>query len=270
MTPESAAEFALTLVSANPLNVPILVRFGQEMNGSWYAWGQDPDGYIRAFRLLADAVHNRVPGAEMVWAPNYGGGYPFSGGAHEATPDQPGFALLDTNGDGVLSMADDPYLPYYPGDDVVDWVGMTLYHWGSVYPWGENEIPEPGKFIAQLTGTYSGLGGDDAAIPDFYQVFSVQHGKPVAITETAALYNTEAGGDDELSIKQAWWRQVFNRDTLIAFPGIKLINWFEHIKPEAEIGNAVVDWRVLGSDSIANPFKADLPVDLLTFADDQT
>ncbi|MEO7387009.1 MAG: hypothetical protein ABIX37_08755, partial [Gammaproteobacteria bacterium] len=96
------------------------------------------------------------------------------------------------------------------------------------------------------------------------QVFSVQHGKPVAITETAALYNTEAGGDDELSIKQAWWRQVFDRDTLVAYPGIRLINWFEWRKPEAEVGNAVVDWRVLSGAAIAAPFIADLPVDLLT------
>ena len=194
--------------------------------------------YVSAFRLLADAVHSspRVP--RWSGLPIMGAVTRFPGAPTRPRPDEPGFALLDTSGDGVLSMADDPYLPYYPGDDAVDWVGMSLYHWGSAWPWGENEIPEPGKFIAQLTGTYSGLGGDDSAIPDFYQVYSVQHGKPVAITETAALYNTGASGDDELSIKQAWWRQVFDRDTLIAYPGIQMINWFERIKPESEVGNA--------------------------------
>ena len=42
---------------------------------------------------------------------------------------------------------------------------------------------------------------------------------------------------------------------------------FEHIKPESEIGNDIVDWRVLGVDDVAAQFKADLPVDVLTFGD---
>jgi soluble lytic murein transglycosylase-like protein len=67
----------------------------------------------------------------MLWAPNYGGGYPFASGQYNALPGTSDFALLDTNHDGVLNMSDDPYLPYYPGDDAVDWVGMSLYHWGS-------------------------------------------------------------------------------------------------------------------------------------------
>ena len=98
--------------------------------------------------------------------------------------------MLDTNQDGRLDMADDPYGPYYPGDDAVDWVGMTIYHWGSEYPWGENEIPEADKFIQQLTGNFKGQNGDDTALPDFYEVFHTTHRKPVAIPETAALYNT--------------------------------------------------------------------------------
>ena len=65
-------------------------------------------------------------------------------------------------------MADDSYAPYYPGDDAVDWVGMSLYHWGATYPWGENELPEANKFTDQLTGTYVGANGDDSLLPDFY------------------------------------------------------------------------------------------------------
>lgn len=30
----------------------------------------------------------------------------------------PDFKALDTNNDGVIDFSDDPYLPYYPGDDV--------------------------------------------------------------------------------------------------------------------------------------------------------
>lgn len=29
-------------------------------------------------------------------------------------------------------MSDDPYTPFYPGDQWVDWVGMNQYHMGQV------------------------------------------------------------------------------------------------------------------------------------------
>lgn len=115
----------------NDQGTPVVLRFAHEMNGSWYPWGQRPTQYIEVFRRVAAAVHQQAPGTAMLWAPNYGGGYPFASGQYNALPGTSDFALLDTNHDGVLNMSDDPYLPHYPGDDAVDWVGMSLYHWGS-------------------------------------------------------------------------------------------------------------------------------------------
>ncbi len=40
--------------------------------------------------------------------------------------------MLDTNGDGKLDMSDDMYTPYYPGDEWVDWVGMSIFHFSQV------------------------------------------------------------------------------------------------------------------------------------------
>jgi hypothetical protein len=194
----------------------------------------------------------------MLWAPNYGGGYPFSGGQYGAVPGSKDFALLDTNADGVLTMADDPYLPYYPGDDAVDWVGMSLYHWGNHYPRGTNDIPEAGKLSAMLTGSYSGSVGDERAVPDFYQTLGTQHHRPVAIAETGALRATGSVGSDDLSVKQAWWRQVFSMEAHEQFPMLKMINWFEWNKDETEVGG-LVDWRALGSTTTRSAFVADLP-----------
>jgi hypothetical protein len=39
---------------------------------------------------------------------------------------------LDTNGDGLLDMKDDMYSPYWPGDEWVDWVGMSVFHISQV------------------------------------------------------------------------------------------------------------------------------------------
>jgi hypothetical protein len=176
-----------------------------------------------------------------------------------------GHDLLDTNHDGVLDGRDDPYAPYYPGDDAVDWVGMTLYHWGDQWPWGKNVIPEDGKFAAQLTGTYSGSGGDQRSVPNFYHVYAEGHGKPLAIPETAAFYNTSVVGDSELEIKQAWWRQVFSPDLEQRFPHLKMINWFEWRKPEAEAQGAIVDWSATLEPVLRALFLADLPQDQFLF-----
>ncbi|OOB90919.1 hypothetical protein B0T42_09035 [Rathayibacter sp. VKM Ac-2630] len=265
VTDDVAADIADLAASVNERGVPVIVRFAHEMNGSWYAWGQQPAAYIETFRRVAAAVHADAPGTAMMWAPNSAEGYPFTGGASAAQPGTPDFALLDTTGDGVLTLDDDPYAPYYPGDDAVDWVGMSLYHWGSAHPWGENELPEPGKFAAQLTGTYSGAAGDETAAPDFYQTYGVEHGKPVAIPETAALVVPRGDPAGELAIKQAWWRQVLSEDVATRFPNIRMINWFEWDKFEPEVQDEV-HWSVLDDDETRRAFRADLP-DGLVYSD---
>ncbi len=258
VTPEVAEGLATFLAEINGEGVPVIVRFAHEMNGSWYEWGQQPTAYIEAFRIVADALHAGAPGSATMWAPNNAGGYPFTGGKASAEPGSADFALLDTDGDGTLTIADDAYAPYYPGDDVVDWVGMSLYHWGSTYPWGENELPEEGKFAAQLTGTYNGLAGDETAAPDFYQTYAVDHEKPLAIPETAALVVPGGDTEQELAIKRAWWQQVLSEDNATRFPQLKMVNWFEWDKDEPEVGGDV-RWSIANDDGIRSAFVADLP-----------
>lgn len=137
---------------------------------------------------------------------------------------------------------------------------MSLYRWGAAYPWGENELPEHGKLAAQLTGDYHGVGGDDTVVPDFYTRYGVEHGKPVAIVETGALYNTsaEAGGAAEFALKQAWWQQVFDPTLPQRFPQLKMINWFEWDKYESEV-DARVDWTVTDDPELRTAFTAALP-----------
>ncbi len=258
VTEDTAVELAERLDGYNARGVPVIVRFAHEMNGSWYPWGQQPAAYVSAFRLLASAIHTRAPGSATMWAPNYGGGHPFAGGDHQAAAGSPDAAALDSDGDGTVTAADDPYAPYWPGADAVDWVGMSLYHWGDSYPWGENEVPEPGKFVAQLTGEYNGLGGDDRGLPDFYGRYAAEQGKPLAIPETAALYAPGAGGADELTIKRAWWRQIHDPGLSRRLPRLAMINWFEWRKNESEIGGSV-DWTAATNSSVARAYRSELP-----------
>jgi hypothetical protein len=264
VTAAVARDLAARVARYERSGVPVMVRFAHEMNGSWYPWSQQPGAYVAAFRRVATALHRRTRAA-MLWAPNYGGGYPFTGGPHQAPAGSADARALDTDGDGTVTEADDPYGPYYPGDRHVDWVGMTLYHFGNVHPWGENETPEPGKFQALLTGTYSGLNGDETAVPDFYATWAAGHRKPLAIPETAALYAPGRGGESELAVKGAWWSQALAPELRRRFPLLRMINWFEWDKHEAEIAGRV-DWTATTSPSIRGAFRRALP-SWLRFAD---
>ena len=247
--------------------VATFVRFAHEMNGSWYPWAQQPAAYLDAFRRVAAAVHGRTPASAMIWAPNQGSGYPFSGGRYEAAPGSADARALDTSGDGRLDAADDPYAPYYPGDEAVDWIGVSLYHWGLAYPWGENEMPRPGTFAALLHGrdTRAQQGG---AVPDLYADYADARDKPLAIIETAILYDPSgpASGPSERDLKSAWFSQVFSASTPKDFPRIAMINWFEWRKPEPEVGR-VIDWRLASDPTLARSLLAGVPGGWLRFAD---
>lgn len=258
VTEDSIAELIDLLVEVNDAEVPVMLRFAHEMNGSWYPWGMQPEAYIEAFREVAAAVREQTTGTEMIWAPNYGGGYPFVGGQYAPDPGTTDFELLDTDGDGELTQLDDPYDPFYPGDDVVDWVGMSLYHWGDSHPWGSNDLPEPEKFSDQLRGTYSGLAGDESMLPDFYELYSANRDKPLAIPETAAFVTADADPDLALEIKRQWWQQIFAEDLRSEFPQLRLINWFNWDKHEPEV-DGLVRWSVSTDQDIADAFREDLP-----------
>jgi hypothetical protein len=109
-----------------------------------------------------------------------------------------------------LNRQSDPYTVYYPGDDYVDWVGLSIYHYGSYWPWRQNTVPLDVEFSAIIRGNtqppepYAGWG---ASWPyyDFYGIFSLdgkgsmglikptnqvtKGGKPFFLAETAATYH---------------------------------------------------------------------------------
>jgi hypothetical protein len=239
----------------------IVVRFAHEMNGNWNPWGQQPILFRDKFRRLAMHVHSNTTRTAMLWAPSYGGGYPF--GTNRVVAGSPDFVALDTDTDGILSQNDDMYEPYYPGDDAVDWVGLTLYHWGVQWPWLENELPEPNSFADLLTGNYNGGNGNQTAVPDFYARYCANgtRTKPLAIPETAAFFNPHRAGASELAIKRAWLRQLFNIngdsseavDIALHFPKLKCVCWFDHYKLEPE-QQQWIDWRISAYAPVRSAF----------------
>jgi hypothetical protein len=254
VTDAVAEELAIRLDGYNRRGVPVVVRFGPEMNGHWYRWGQQPTAFVAAFRRVAAALHREAPGTATMWAPAYGGGYPFVADLEDPRDR----AVLDVDGDGTVTRADDPYSPYWPGAEAVDWVGLSLFHWGSTWPWGENAVPEAGKLLEQVTGTYAGLGGDDRGLPDFYATYADGQDKPFALPETGALWAPGTAGSSERAIKRTWWRQVFDASLTKRLPRLAMVAWVEReLPPDRDL--PAVDWRALRTPALAEAYRADLP-----------
>ncbi|WP_322751312.1 MULTISPECIES: glycoside hydrolase family 26 protein [unclassified Frankia] len=85
------------------LNLPIMMSFGHEMNGSWFPWGAQANSaasFVRAWRRIHDTFH-QVGATNVIWtwSPNI------------VNP--------------VLQIT---LAPLFPGDDYVDLVGLVGYY----------------------------------------------------------------------------------------------------------------------------------------------
>ncbi|KAJ3372565.1 hypothetical protein HDU91_003263 [Kappamyces sp. JEL0680] len=229
----------------------VMIRYASEMNGSWFAYGQQPTLFKNGWNKMVWAVRNATlehPGAvSFLWSPNLGSGYPFTG-----------YGMLPFSHTSGFDPEADTNAPYYPGDDTVDWVGMSIYHYANSYPYESNDIPPEGKLIRFLTGA-----GPDYGYFNMYRMFcgdgsggnASLGGKPFFISETGASTHLEllknnvwtrldhADAQSRAQMKQAWWRQYLNKAFLQAFPKVKGVSLFEFTKRE---DYTIRDFRVLG------------------------
>ena len=108
---------------------PLLFRFAQEMNGTWYPWAVGRNGntaadyvaawlHVRSVVVAAGARHVR-----FVWAPN------------------------------VITSGTAPFLDMYPGHDTVDVIGLDGYNWGDVP--GHHWQSPPDLFSASLDALHA-------------------------------------------------------------------------------------------------------------------
>lgn len=95
---------------AKAFGTPLIVQYGTEINGDWYPWSAPYNGgwtvgparFRAAFRHIVQVM--RAEGADNItWALHYNG---------ENWP-----------ADNPLNIPQS----YYPGDDVVDWIGLSIY-----------------------------------------------------------------------------------------------------------------------------------------------
>ena len=138
-----------------------VVRIGWEFNGDWMPWasGPDPRGYVADFRHIVEVMRG-VPGQhfKFEWCPNVG--------RHNADP----------------SAA-------YPGDDVVDIVGMDVYD----EVWSPDQADPQVRWQTYLNEPF-GL--------KWHKAFATAHHKPTAYSEwgTGTRPDGHGAGDDPVFI----------------------------------------------------------------------
>ena len=241
----------------------VFIDFAPDMNTGWVDWGQQPHAYVQAFRSVAnafaaqsgkDATQSRPV---MVWQPFAGKDYPFTKNRNAPAPGSPDFGALDTNHDGVWDSGDNPYSPFYPGDDVVDWVGLSAYHDDTGGAAAVNSLPRSDELAGMLDGApSSGGSGTGASRTDFYSSYASGRGKPLLL-QTAAYYSPTAGGPSEKDIKSSWWSQILSTASSARFGKIGAVVWDERTESRG-VGNVSIDWRIAGNPAIAGAAGADV------------
>lgn len=160
------------------VDVPIFIRFANEMNDPTSSWFVEPEEYIEKFRIVSSVLHEEASNAIVVWAPN----------------------MFPPN-----TIAD-----YYPGDDYVDWVGISLYkeYLPDLDPLGKNIDRE--SYVEKLDVIYD-LYGDR---------------KPIFISEGGVSYTNYKNGDD---ISDWAAKQLENLYSYLPmrYPNVKAVFYFD-------------------------------------------
>ncbi|MFF2093821.1 glycosyl hydrolase [Paenibacillus sp. NPDC058174] len=161
---------------AEEAGVPIFLRFASEMNGSWVKWNGNPSLYIEKFRLVSKVMKEAAPNVAMVWSP-------------AANPKQ-------------------KITAYYPGDDYVDWVGLSIY---SVKYFNGN-VKTPADQVNPLDSL------------DFvYKTYAGR--KPIMVSEYGATHFSKAGNTSTVNFAITKMNMLYHGAKL-KYPRLKSINWF--------------------------------------------
>lgn len=146
------------------------------MNGGWVKWNGNPKQYIEKFRLVAKVMREEADNVAMVWSP-------------AANPKQ--------------NIKD-----YYPGDEWVDWVGMSMY---SV-KYFNGKVTEPADQVNPLD-----------TLDYIYRAYSAR--KPIMISEYAATHYSKAISASAVYFAQTKMNMLYH-GVKLKYPRLKAIHWF--------------------------------------------
>lgn len=161
---------------AQAAGVPIFLRYASEMNGTWVKWHGNPKVYIEKFRLVSNIMKELAPNVAMVWSPS-------------SDPKQ------------VIN-------DYYPGDDYVDWVGLSMY---SV-KFFNGDAKSPADHVNPLD-----------LLDYIYEEYADR--KPIMVSEFGATHFSKAGNTDATQFSITKMNMLYN-GVKLKYPRVKAIHWF--------------------------------------------
>ncbi|MBQ2698061.1 MAG: hypothetical protein IJF59_05235, partial [Clostridia bacterium] len=178
----------IDLMASMP-NTRFLLRFAAEFN----VWSDlpDPAQYISVFRQVATAAR-RHPNIAMVWSPN------------------------DASSWGV-NLAD-----YYPGDEYVDWVGVSLYV--KKYFQGNPDANDYDEIVFRT--------GDSAnPVKTLEEIVSLYGDrKPIMLSESGASHTCRTAGESTADFALKALPQLYLNLPMV-YPQVKLIAHFDKVMP---------------------------------------
>ncbi len=180
------SEIRTTLDTLKTYNKPMLIRFANEMNCS--SLGDDPDRYIRIFRNVANMIHE-YPNFAVVWAPN-------------------DFGALDRD-----------FGYYYPGDEYVDWVGVSCY---AIKYFQGNPNTSANDEVFFMTAENSFTTNRLKPLLKFMKDNNIK--KPVMISEGAVETENVQNEPHESWASPRMRNMLYN--VIMKYPEVKLINYF--------------------------------------------
>ncbi len=170
---------------------PLLVEFGVEMNGDWFPWSgywngagettgygdphlpDGPERFRDAYRHIIEVFRRE--------------------GAHNIT------WFFHANAESFPRTAWNRPGNYYPENDYIDWVGVSVY--GPIFPEERQD--------------WESLGFKERFLKAYLELRRVAPRKPLAVLEFGVIEDPR---------KPSWIRQAF--DFIKEFPEIKAISWW--------------------------------------------
>ena len=181
--------------SMSNLGATVLLRLGAEMNN----WSDcDPAVYIQAFQRVAQEA-KRYPNVMMVFSP-------------------------DNVSNRNVSFED-----FYPGDQYVDWIGVSTYHNTNYASSNGGDAAYRMDYTGYLTDAYYGTGlydSDPLVILRPLARFAQNHNKPMMISECGFSYRNTATGADQTSFAADQLNKFYSYVNMI-YPQVKAVFYFD-------------------------------------------
>ena len=205
---------------AGKTGVPIMVEFGTEVNGDWFPWcgiyngggetsgygdstlADGPERFVDAYKHVID-LFAKESVSNVTWAFHVNSG---------SAPDE----------------SWNTYSAYYPGDEYIDWIGVSIY----------------------------GMQNSDEDWLSFNEVFDNSYNKLASVSENKPLAIFEFGVADipEHGDKAQWIKEALGSIREGKFPGIKAISYW-HSNWENEDGS-VTKMRIDSNPESLKEYRA--------------